>query len=313
VGGSVDVHQHLWPAALVEALRERSRAPRLDGWTLHLAGERPSDLDPAEHDVSRRLAAEPAGRRHLIGVSLSSPLGIEHLPADEAAPLLDAWHSGAAVLPRPFRPWVSASVAEPDLARTKDLLAGDVLGLQVPATALTTPAALERLAPLLAVCEDANRPVLVHPGPARPEPETLGHSTRASEPSGIPAWWAAVVDYSAQLQAAWWAWHVAGRSLLPRLRICFVAGAGLAPLQHERLAARGGAITRIDPDVFVETSSHGRQAIDALVRALGIDVIVLGSDRPWAEPFDPAPGLGAAAARAITCTNPTRLLEGGSP
>jgi hypothetical protein len=312
VRGSVDVHQHLWPTGFVEALRERSRPPRLDGWTLHLAGERPSDLDPTEHDVSRRLAAEPADR-HLIGVSRSSPLGIEHLPADEAAPLLHAWHAGAAALPSPFRPWVSASVTEPDLGRTKDLLAGDVLGLQVPATALMTPAALERLAPLLAVCEDANRPVLVHPGPARPEPNAVGHSTGASEPSGIPSWWAAVVDYSAQLQAAWWAWHVAGRSLLPRLRICFVAGAGLAPLQHERLAARGGAISRIDPEVFVETSSHGRQAVAALVRALGIDVVGLGSDRPWAEPFDPTPGLGAAAARAITCTNPTRLLKGGSP
>jgi hypothetical protein len=310
--GVVDVHQHLWPTEVIEALRRRTRPPHLDGWTLHLTGERPSDLDPAEHDVSRRLAAEPADRR-LIGVSLSSPLGIEHLPPDEAAPLLEAWHDGAAALPRPFRPWVSASVIEPDLARTKDLLAGDVLGLQVPATALTTPAALERLAPLLAVCEDANRPVLVHPGPAQTEPDAQDHATSANQPSGIPPWWAAVVDYTAQLQAAWWAWHVAGRSLLPRLRICFVAGAGLAPLQHERLAARGGAISRIDPDVFVETSSHGRQAIDALVRALGIDVVVLGSDRPWAEPFDPAPAFGVAAARAITSINPTRLLEGGSP
>jgi hypothetical protein len=312
VRGVVDLHQHLWPAGLVEALRGRAHPPRLNGWSLHLTGEAPSDLDPAEHDVTRRLAAEPADRT-VIGVSLSSPLGIEHLPPDEAAPLLEAWHSGAAALPRPFLPWVSASVVEPDLARTKDLLAGDVLGLQVPATALLTPGALERLAPLLALCEDANRPVLVHPGPTRPEPDALGHPAPGSEPSGIPPWWAAVVDYTAQLQAAWWAWHVAGRTLLPRLRICFVAGAGLAPLQHERLAARGGAITRIDPDVFVETSSHGRQAVDALVRALGIDVVVLGSDRPWAEPFDPTPGLGAAAARAITSTNPSRLLEGGSP
>lgn len=310
--GVVDIHQHLWPEGLVEALRRRTSPPRLDGWTLHLTGERPSDLDPAEHDVARRLAAESADRQ-LIGVSLSAPLGIEHLPPDEAAPLLDAWHSGAAALPHPFRPWVSASVVEPDLARTKDLLAGDILGLQVPASALTTPAALERLAPLLAVCEDANRPVLVHPGPARSPDDLTGQPRQADEPSGTPPWWAAVVDYTAQLHAAWWAWHVAGRSLLPRLRICFVAGAGLAPLQHGRLAARGGAISRIDPDVFVETSSHGRQAVDALARALGIDVIVLGSDRPWAEPFDPVPGLGAAAARAITCTNPIRLLKGGSP
>ncbi len=36
----------------------------------------------------------------------------------------------------------------------------------------------------------------------------------------------------------------------------------------------------VDPDVFVDTSSYGAQGLDALTRALGIDSIVLGSDRP---------------------------------
>ena len=121
------------------------------------------------------------------------------------------------------------------------------------------------------------------------------------------------MPYVAQLHAAWWTWHVAGRSLLPDLRICFAAGAGLAPIQHERLAARGGRLTApgqpLDRGVFVDTSSYGPQAVDALVRVLGIDAIVLGSDRPYADPA--ALGLGAAADRAITRTNPIRLLEGG--
>lgn len=316
--GTVDVHQHLWGPALTEALRLRTRPPMLRGWTLYLDGEAPSRLDPEDHDPLRRRSLEPADRR-VVGVSLSAPLGIEHLPPDEAAPLLDAWHEDARALPSPYVPWVSANVVEPDLAETKELLAGRVLGLQVPATALATPAALERLAPLLALCEDADRPVLVHPGPTKlpvgkrhlaPD----GHGPSGTGPSGIPNWWAPVVTYTAQLQAAWWAWHAAGRALLPRLRICFVAGAGLAPLHHERLAARGGAVSRIDPDVFVETSSYGRQAIDALTRVLGIDVVVLGSDRPWASPLDlGAIALGEAAARAISSTNPLRLLQGGTP
>jgi hypothetical protein len=118
------------------------------------------------------------------------------------------------------------------------------------------------------------------------------------------------VDYVAQLQAAWWAWHVEGRRLLPQLRLCFVAGAGLAPVHHERFATRSGNRFVVDPNAFVDTSSHGRQAVDALVRALGIDNIVLGSDRPYGEPADPQ--LGDAAAHAVSVVNPSRLLEGAA-
>ena len=128
---------------------------------------------------------------------------------------------------------------------------------------------------------------------------------------GLPAsppWWPAVHQYVAQQQAAWWAWTAVGRSLLPRLRICFVAGAGLAPAPPRAVAARGGVRARVDPDTFVDTSSYGRQAIDHLTRALGIDPVVLGSDRPYAEPI--GAGLGDAAQHAISVSNPRRLLEG---
>ena len=110
------------------------------------------------------------------------------------------------------------------------------------------------------------------------------------------------------MQAAWWGWHaVAGRSLFPSLRVLFGASAGLAPVHHERHVARGGRSARIDPEVFVDTSSYGRQGVDALARVLGIDVLVLGSDRPYGEPL--AGVLGDAATRAIRETNPRRLLD----
>ena len=35
---NLDVHQHLWPEALLDALRSRDKPPRLRGWTLELAG-----------------------------------------------------------------------------------------------------------------------------------------------------------------------------------------------------------------------------------------------------------------------------------
>jgi predicted TIM-barrel fold metal-dependent hydrolase len=303
--GPVDVHQHLWPPGFVEQLRRRTTAPRMCGWTLYLPGEPPYDVCASDHDVAARAARARADAA-LVLVSLSSPLGLEDLPGDDGAELLRVWHKEAADLPAPFASWAAASRVEPDRIELGRAFDQGFRGLQVPATWLATPQDLESVAELLAVAESHGRPVLVHPGAAPAVP--------ASAPS-LPAWWPALVPYVAQMHAAWWTWHVAGRALLPDLRICFAAGAGLAPIQHERLAARGGRLTGpgrpLDPNVFVDTSSYGPQAVDALVRVLGIDALVLGSDRPYADPM--TFGLGEAAHRAITCTNPIRLLEGGRP
>lgn len=304
-----DIHQHLWPDEFIDALRRRQTAPLLKGWTLVLDGESPVQIDADAHDRAARSSSERPGERALV--SLSSPIGIEHLDGDQSHPLLEAWRTGAATLPPPFSAWAAVSVIEPDLiALAADLAAGFV-GLQIPATAMATPAQLEHLAPVLDVCAAANRPVLVHPGPAGPlSVAPRGGFGPSAEPAQ-PPWWPPVVDYVSQLHAAWWSWHAVGRTVLPTLRICFVALAGLAPLHHERLAARGGRLGPVDPGVFLETSSYGPQAIDAVSRALGIDTLVLGSDRPYAEPIDPRRlRLGDAAAAAIERTNPRRLLEG---
>lgn len=295
--GTVDVHQHLWPATFVEALRSRSEPPRLDGWLLHTDFEPPFAVNPRDHDLSTRLGQDPDLGRALL--SLSAPLGIESLPADQATPLLDAWHDGLSGLAADSRGriagWASVSRHEPDLSGLQTLLSDrpEIVGLQVPATWMTRPGDLDSIAETLAVCADADRPVLVHPGPAQPS-------------DNIPDWWPAVVDYTAQLQAAWWAWRAVGRHTVPGLRICFVAGAGLAPALHERFVARSGQPFVVHPNDYVETSSCGRQGVDALVRALGIDAVVLGTDRPYAEPAEFH--LGAAATHAITITNPARLL-----
>jgi 6-methylsalicylate decarboxylase len=57
----------------------------------------------------------------------------------------------------------------------------------------------------------------------------------------------------------------------------------------------------------VETSTYGTQAVDAVVRVLGIDVVCRGSDRPYAVPVQPRLG-SEAALHAISSSNPGRLL-----
>ncbi|MDX6208352.1 MAG: 6-methylsalicylate decarboxylase [Frankiales bacterium] len=292
---NVDVHQHLWTDPFLEALRRRTSPPHLQGWTLHLDGEPPYEVRPDDHDIAVREAILTDDGFDVGLVSLSAPLGIEWLPPDEAHPLLEAYHQGAGDLPGRFASWAAACLTdlEPDRL-AKELDAGCV-GLQLPATALASPAALERCGPLLEVLQEHDRPLFVHPG-------AVGRTDGAD---GV-AWWPALVPYVAQMHTAWYAFLLAGRELFPDLRVCFAMLAGLAPAHAERYAARGGERRPVDRRVFLETSSYGVTAIDTIVRALGVDAVVVGSDRPYAAPFTGE--VGSALSHAIRSVNPQRLL-----
>ena len=297
----VDIHQHVWPDAFVTELRRRSQPPRLDGWTLLTAGEPPFAVNPADHDTGRRARQAASDGVGLAIIGLSSPLGIEYLAPEDAEPLLDAYHRGVAALGAPFAGWAAAcltAIDAPGLARQLDR---GFVGLQLPATAVADESGYRRCGALLDVLAERDLPLFIHPGPA------------AGVSAGGPAWWAPLVPYVQQLHAAWFAFRAYGRPAYPRLRVCFTALAGLGPLHGERMAARGGdgplARGVVDPLMFVETSSYGCRAVDSVLRVLGIDMLVSGSDRPYAEPH-PDLGLGGAARHAIRVTNPARLLRG---
>src|SRR5205823_2199474 len=133
---SVDVHQHLWPPGLVEALRGRDAPPRLRGWTLELTGQCPGEEDPRDHDPELRARQATAVGLTLALVSLSSALGIESLTPDEAAPLLSAYHDGALELPAPYGAWAAAGLVEIDPKALARELDRGFTGLQLPASAL---------------------------------------------------------------------------------------------------------------------------------------------------------------------------------
>ena len=291
---TIDLHQHLWPAGFLDALRARRRPPRLDGWTLELPGEAPFPVDPAAHDADLRAAQASADGVELVCVAPSAALGLDRLPAAEAGELAGAWLDGALSLPRPFRAWAAAGREDTDPAGQRTALERGAVGLEVAADTLAAPDGRDRLAPLLDVLDAARRPLLIHPGPP------------GVDVSGRPAWWAPVVPYVAQLHAAWWVWADAGRARFPQLPVCFAALAGLGPLHGERHRARGGRARPVDPLAFVETSSYGTQAVDAVIRVLGIDVVCHGSDRPYASP--PSLAMEGAALHAIRTANPGRLL-----
>ena len=288
----IDVHQHLWPPAFLAALRTRRAPPRLDGWTLELFGGDRYAIDPAAHDPVARDRDDG-----LIAIAASAALGIDRLPSDEAAELAEVWLQSALELGAPFCVWATAGITDPDPEALREALDRGAVGLEVAADAFAAPGGLERIAPLLEALGE--HPVLIHPGPT------------AGEEAVRPRWWTPTVSYVDQLNAAWWAWSGSGdgqggRARFPDLPVCFAALAGLGPLHAERQRARGGAPTTVDPLTFVETSSYGTRAVDAVLRVLGVDVICHGSDRPYAQPA--RLDLDAAARHAIQHTNPARLL-----
>ena len=297
---ATDLHQHLWPDALLRRLARRTAPPRLTrddrGWILELAGEPPSVADLFAHDpTSRVLQAEADGVDRVL-VAPSTPLGIEALPAREAQPLLDAFHAGVLELGQPFSLWASVPLAAPAADEVGSLLEAGAAGLCLPAEAMTGPAGLERVGPLLERLEDRDAPLLVHPGQASADPR-------------VPSWWPAMTSYVAAMQAAWLAWAQWGRAAHPRLKVVWAMLAGGAPLHAERLAARGGPADAVhDARAWFDVSSYGPHAVDAMLRVVGVDRLVLGSDRPVVDPPSLA-RLGPAVRHAVAHVNPAKVLS----
>lgn len=296
---AIDIHQHLWPEPLLSALSRRREPPmllrRAEDWTVRLRGEPETPVDLADHDPERRAALVHADGLDRALVAPSVPLGIEALPTDEAEPLLDAYHAGVAALPDEFGAWAAVGLAEPDPVALAQLLDAGFVGACVAADALAGPDGFDRMGPVLETLERRGAPLFVHPGPAP-----------AADQERMPVWWAALNDYVASMQAAWHAFAVWGREAHPTLRVCFAMLAGLAPLQRERLVARGGTAIS-DPHVFLDVSSYGGRVVDGVLREVGVDRLVEGSDRPVAEPIDLA--LGDAVGAALRERNPARLLS----
>ena len=266
---------------------------RREGWALRVRGEPETPLDRSDHDPGERAALVAADGVDRVLVAPSTPLGIEALPSAQAEPLLAAYHEGVTELPAEFGAWAAVGTVDPDPSALSALLDRGFVGACLPADALGDPDGFERLGPVLETLERRDAPLLIHPGPA-----PNGASAR-------PSWWPAVTEYIAGMQRAWYAFALWGRPAHPRLRVCFAMLAGLAPLHRERHVARGGRPVS-DPDVFLDISSYGTRAIDAVIREVGVDRLVYGSDRP----VIPASGLslGDAMEVALRERNPLHLL-----
>ena len=278
---SYDVHQHIWPQPVVDVLRGRTRPPRLVRDLLELVeGSFPVDL--GEHDLDARLALLDRHEIDVAVVSLPPTLGWERHPE-----LADAYHAGVLDL--------AAASGE----RLLPLACGTCLegfaGACVSATAATGD-----LGTLPDELSRAGQVLFVHPGPP------------AAAHASAPPWWAAVVSYTAQMQAAYLAWIADSAERHPNLHVIFAILAGGAPIQLERLRSRAvEPQTVLHPNVHLEIASYGRRALELSLDACGAGQLLYGSDIPVIDSRPTSNALselGAGVRRTIVTENPTRLF-----
>jgi hypothetical protein len=286
---SIDIHQHLWPPSFFAALSARAEPPRLRGRGLELAGAPVWQLDVESHDLDTRLAIMDRLELDRAVVSLQPTLGIDQLPSDEALQLIETWKTGILEL------------ADAAGGRIVPLAAGEpgagFAGLCVSGAELLD---LDTLAPRLNALVQSGRFLFVHPG-------------SAATPPGAPAWWTAIVDYTAEMQAAYVAWVAGGAARWPDLDVVFAILAGGAPVQLERMTARGvDERSAMLPHIWFDTATYGRRALNLAMSTYGVEPMLFGSDLPVVGPaaaLDVIRSFGEAVTDAVLTTNPHRLLS----
>ena len=281
-----DLHQHLWPEAFVEALRERKTPPRLDGDVLETCEGR-FEVDLAQHDPETRLAALDRDEIDIAVLSLQPSLGLRDMAAPECEELELAWVEAVGELdPTRFRAFSPSCVRE------------GFVGVSLGSSAFLD---FDAVAPTLDTAAEADATVFVHPEAGRASGDAR------------PEWWEWVVSYPARMQEAYVAWLAFGRERWPTLRVLFAMLGGGGPFQLERLARRGVHVrSALDPNTFFDVSTHGRRAIELCVETFGVGQLVYGSDTPVVDSrptLDAVRGFGDAVTHVLQSDTPARILS----
>jgi 6-methylsalicylate decarboxylase len=244
-------------------------------------------VDVAGHTLERRLALLDRMEIKRAVVSLQPTFGADWVDGDECEELAAAWERGMLELAA-----AAGGRIVPLAARAP---ADGFAGLCVSAAALLD---LDTLAPRLDALAGAGGFLFVHPG-------------NAHLPAGAPDWWAAVVDYTAQMQAAYASWFATGAARWPDLDVVFAILAGGAPIQLERMESRGvTARAAMLPHVWFDTASYGKRALELTMSTFGVERMLFGTDAPVVDPAGAlftVRSFGDAVTKALVSENIQRL------
>jgi predicted TIM-barrel fold metal-dependent hydrolase len=312
----IDLHQHLWPDSLVEAMRARTEPPCLDGDTVRVIHEKPFHLDLEPQRVDVRIAALDRVGIDRAVVSLSTPVGIEALPAAEAVPLVDAYHSGVAEAVASSGGRLAAFAAVPlDLpdagaSQVAELVKQGFAGASIASEALASERGLDRCRDVLDALAEAGAPLFVHPGPA---PWTPPYG----EEPDVVWWWRNLAVYPGLMLRAFFTWRMVGAARHPGLKVVFTIMAGGAPFLEERYRTFSGEPGEIDSNVFFDAASCRRNSLDIAFATYGLEQIVYGTDYPvipGADLLRTLEEIGEPVVEAVLERNPARVFgweEGG--
>jgi aminocarboxymuconate-semialdehyde decarboxylase len=327
----IDMHAHWRPAEIADALRARTREPRIvrnpDGVEVLKSsrmGEEPvaSAFDDLDFHLERM-------DRQGVDVSVLSLLGsfcwIEALPPEEAGQLCRTVNDGLSAICRkhPHRfaayaalPLTNMSAAAAEFERA--LALPGIIGAQVPGNYFLTRKDAETMRPLLEVAHRRRAALFIHNGPRPGDayPKIAGDTDNARRRNGT-------LDMQASLSSVMVTLSLTDcLADYPDATIQVHNLGGNIPFEIERMDHRCLLDTPKEElpssrfrkaKVYVDCNSFGPRAIEAGVRLYGAERIVCGTDGTefgcdWTRKALADAQIGEDAREQILRGNATALL-----
>lgn len=292
----IDMHAHWRPAEVADALRARTREPRIlrneDGVEVLKSGRMgDAPLADAFDDVGFHLARMD---RQGVETSVLSLLGsfcwIESQPPDVSGPLCRKVNDGLSAIcqkhPGRFAafaalPLTDMSAAAAEFERALGL--PGVIGAQIPGNLFLTRKDAEAVRPLLEVANRRRAVLFVHHGPRPGDafPKVAGDTDNARRRNGT-------LDMQASLSSVMVTLCLTDLlSAYPEATIVVHNLGGNIPYEIERMDHRCLLDTPAEElpssrfrkaKVYVDCNSFGPHSIEAAVRLYGAERIVCGTD-----------------------------------
>ena len=264
------------------AARRRRAAARRAAEAGQLAGEAAAARPLRRtHRGARPRPRERTGRARAM-VATSTPLGIEARPADEAPAAARRLRHGIRPAVAPIRPWGSAGgvlLARADRGSTRCSTPGD--RARLPAEALVGRTRLAHVAPLLERLAAGDAPRCSCTRAPAAEPAAPAWSPRSRRTCGGHAGGMAAPVGRVGAAGPSGTEGGAGRCWPAARRCTWSASPPAAARRPPSTTSRA----------WFDVSSYGPKAVDAMLRVVGVDRLVHGSDRPVVDP----PSLAALA------------------
>jgi predicted TIM-barrel fold metal-dependent hydrolase len=327
----IDMHAHWRPAEVADALRARTREPRIlrnaDGVEVMKAsrmGEEP--LASAFDDIDFHLARMD---RQDVETSVLSLLGsfcwIEAQPLDVSGPLCRSVNDGLSAIcekhPGRFAAYAALPLTDmPAAAAELERALGlpGMIGAQIPGNAFLTRKDAEAMRPLLEVANRRHAVLFIHNGPRPGDvyPKVSADTDNARRRNGT-------LDMQASLSSVMVTLCLTDfLAPYPDATIQIHNLGGNIPFEIERMDHRCLLDTPNEElpssrfrnsAVYVDCNSFGAHAIEAGVRLYGADRIVCGTDGTefgcdWTRKAIAEAEIGAAARDKILYGNAAAML-----